>query len=234
MLTLRMRQLVDFLAAQSTTGIGPTFDEMAAALGLRSKSDIHRLLKALEQRGYIRRLPGKTRAIELIRRPEYRNPVVARIPLAKGLPVTASSNDASALVRVPHFGRLSPGLSPFDLEKPTERTLTVPRGTLPLGRCFAMDMRGDAMIEAGILEGDLVIIVEAGSADTGEIVLAEIDHVEVTLRRLCRKRAAIALEASNGAYATRIFAPDRVRILGRMCALIRKYPDYASAAEVAG
>jgi repressor LexA len=216
------------------TGVPPSFDEMKDALDLRSKSGIHRLIKALEERGFIKRLPNRARAIEVIRLPESVQPSLAasrarrfspnviegnlgrvRAPVGEG----ANSNEP---VLVPVMGRIAAG-TPIEAIQNHTHTIGVPADMLSLGEHFALEVRGDSMIDAGIFEGDTVLLRRTDTADTGDIVCALIDEEEATLKRLRRKGASIALEAANPAYETRIFGPDRVRIQGRLVGLIRRY-----------
>ena len=171
MLTRKQNELLRFIHERlKETGVPPSFDEMKDALDLRSKSGIHRLIMALEERGFIRRLPNRARALEVI-----------------------------------------------------SHTIPMPPDFLSSGEHYALEVRGDSMIEAGIFEGDTVIVKKQDTADTGDIVVALIDDEEATLKRLRKRGASIALEAANPAYETRIFGPDRVRIQGKLVSLLRKY-----------
>jgi len=215
-------------------GVPPSFDEMKDALDLRSKSGIHRLIKALEERGFIRRLPNRARAIEVLRLPDSMAPGLATPPRSKGFspsviegslgrvrPV-AEGESAVATVMIPVMGRIAAG-SPIEAIQTHSHSIVVPPEMLSPGEHFALEVRGDSMIEAGIFEGDTVLIRKTDTADTGDIVVALVDEEEATLKRIRRKGASIALEAANPAYETRIFGPDRVRIQGRLVGLIRRY-----------
>jgi repressor LexA len=235
MLTRKQFELLVFVHERlKETGIPPSFDEMKDALDLRSKSGIHRLIKALEERGFIKRLPNRARAIEVIRLPESMQPTLSpnrargfspsviegnlgRVRAAVG--DNANNNEP---VMVPVMGRIAAG-TPIEAIQTHSHTIGVPASMLSTGEHFALEVRGDSMIEAGILEGDTVVLKRTDAADTGDIVCALIDQEEATLKRLRRKGASIALEAANPAYETRIFGPDRVRIQGRLVGLLRRY-----------
>jgi repressor LexA len=203
---------------------------MKDALDLRSKSGIHRLIRALEERGFIKRLPNRARAIEIVRMPESAMPEARRArgfspsviegSLGRAKPV--ASADVHEALTIPVMGRIAAG-TPIEAIQSQSHSIGVPPDMLSAGEHFALEVRGDSMIEAGILDGDTVLIRRTDSADSGDIVVALIDEEEATLKRLRRKGASIALEAANPAYETRIFGPDRVRIQGRLAGLIRHY-----------
>lgn len=205
------------------TGVAPSYDEMRQAMGRVSKSSVHRLVCALEERGFIRRVRGRARAIEVIRAPFSAVPAV---------PAPRSSAGAEDACAVPLMGRISSG-TPVEAVQKQIRLVSVPADMLSPGEHFALEVRGDSMIEAGILEDDLILILKAVNAETGDIVVALIDDEEVTLRRIRRKGATIALEAANVAYETRIFGPGRVRIQGRLVGLLRSYRGASSGAGTA-
>ena len=234
MLTRKQLELLMFVHERlKETGIPPSFDEMKDALDLRSKSGIHRLIKALEERGFIKRLPNRARALEVIRLPENMQSSLAparsrgfspsviegNLGRMRDTPESANSNEP---VLVPVMGRIAAGV-PIEAIQHQSHTIGIPPDMLSPGEHFALEVRGDSMIEAGILDGDTVLIRRSDSADTGDIVVALVDEEEATLKRLRRKGASIALEAANPAYETRIFGPDRVRIQGRLVGLIRRY-----------
>ncbi len=234
MLTRKQLELLMFIHERlKESGVPPSFDEMKDALDLRSKSGIHRLIKALEERGFIKRLPNRARALEVIRLPEAMQtslaPARARgfspsviegnLGRLRDTPESANSNEP---VLVPVMGRIAAGV-PIDAIQHQSHTIGIPPDMLSPGEHFALEVRGDSMIEAGILDGDTVLIRRSDSADTGDIVVALVDEEEATLKRLRRKGASVALEAANPAYETRIFGPDRVRIQGRLVGLIRRY-----------
>ncbi|HVZ14417.1 MAG TPA: transcriptional repressor LexA, partial [Bauldia sp.] len=220
------------------TGVPPSFDEMKDALDLRSKSGIHRLIKALEERGFIKRLPNRARAIEVIRLPESMREAAAPAQAAVARPrgfspsviegnlgrmrATPESANSNEPVLVPVMGRIAAGV-PIEAIQNHTTTIGVPPDMLSPGEHFALEVRGDSMIEAGILDGDTVLIRKSDTAETGDIVVALVDEEEATLKRLRKKGASIALEAANPAYETRIFGPDRVRIQGRLVGLLRRY-----------
>ena len=234
MLTRKQYELLDFIHGRlKESGVPPSFDEMKDALDLRSKSGIHRLIKALEERGFIKRLPNRARAIEVIRLPDsmQTSPTTSRSrgfspSVIEGnlgrVRATQESANSNEPVLVPVMGRIAAG-TPIEAIQTHSHTIGVPPDMLSPGEHFALEVRGDSMIEAGIFEGDTVLIRKSDTADSGDIVVALVDEEEATLKRLRRKGASIALEAANPAYETRIFGPDRVRIQGRLVGLIRKY-----------
>jgi repressor LexA len=205
---------------------------MKDALDLRSKSGIHRLVMALEERGFIRRLPNRARALEVLKLPEAStpqgprggkfSPSVIEGHLGRVRQMPSSDDGAMASVAVPVMGRIAAG-TPISAIQSRSHTISIPPEFLASGDHFALEVRGDSMIEAGILEGDTVVVKKQDTADTGDIVVALIDDEEATLKRLRRRGASIALEAANPAYETRIFGPDRVRIQGKLVSLIRRY-----------
>lgn len=232
MLTRKQHELLMFINERlKEAGIPPSFDEMKDALDLRSKSGIHRLIKALEERGFIRRLPNRARAIEVVRLPESTTPPAPRArgfspsviegSLGRVRPV-ASGEMMNEPVMVPVMGRIAAGV-PIEAIQTHSHSIVVPPDLLSPGEHFALEVRGDSMIDAGIFEGDTVLIRRTDTADTGDIVVALVDQEEATLKRLRRKGASIALEAANTAYETRIFGPDRVQIQGKLVGLIRRY-----------
>jgi repressor LexA len=234
MLTRKQLELLIFIQERiKEAGVPPSFDEMKDALDLRSKSGIHRLIKALEERGFIKRLPNRARAIEVIRLPETLQPGLAagrsrgfspsviEGNLGKVRPIAESAN-SNEPVMVPVMGRIAAG-TPIEAIQNHSHTIGVPPDMLSAGEHFALEVRGDSMIDAGIFDGDTVLIRKTNNADSGDIVVALIDREEATLKRLRRKGASIALEAANSAYETRIFGPDRVDIQGRLVGLMRSY-----------
>jgi repressor LexA len=231
MLTRKQHELLLFINERlQKDGVPPSFEEMKEALDLRSKSGIHRLITALEERGFIRRLPNRARALEVIRLPEDAQPpkpVRAFAPnviegnLGRVRP-SEDGEDARRSVPIPVMGRIAAG-TPISAIQSRDHTISMPPEMLAGGEHFALEVRGDSMVEAGILDGDLALIRKTDSANTGEIVVALIDDEEATLKRLRRKGASVALEAANPAYETRIFGPDRVRIQGKLVGLFRRY-----------
>jgi len=236
MLTRKQLELLMFIHERlKEAGVPPSFDEMKAALDLRSKSGIHRLITALEERGFIRRLPHRARALEVVKLPESVAPSLAA-PRQKGAfspnviqgslgrikPMAQSSDGMPRGAIVPVMGRIAAGVPVSAIQDHTHN-IAVPPEMLGSGDHFALEVRGDSMIDAGILEGDTVVIRRSDTAQTGEIVVALVDDEEATLKRLRRKGDSIALEAANSAYETRIFGPDRVKVQGKLVGLIRRY-----------
>jgi len=236
MLTRKQSELLRFIHERlQAEGVPPSFDEMKEALDLKSKSGIHRLIMALEERGFIKRLANRARAIEVLRlpesatvgapRPQKFSPSVITGNLGRVRPAApasgAGAND-NPPVMIPVMGRIAAG-TPIEAIQSRTQTIAMPADFLGTGEHFALEVRGDSMIEAGIYENDTVIIRKQDSAETGDIIVALIDDEEATLKRLRRRGASIALEAANPAYETRIFGPDRVRIQGKLVSLMRKY-----------
>jgi repressor LexA len=209
------------------TGVSPSFDEMKEALDLASKSGIHRLITALEERGFLRRLPHRARALEVVKLPQQATtaaPPKGRAPFrpqlvepGPGTPVAA--NDVREL---PILGRIAAG-TPIEAIQQERDRIQVPETILGAGEHFVLEIQGDSMINAGILDGDFVVIRRTDSANTGDIVVALVKGEEATLKRLRKKGASIALEAANPAYETRIFGPDQVSVQGKLVGLIRRY-----------
>jgi repressor LexA len=237
MLTRKQQELLLFIHERmKESGVPPSFDEMKDALDLASKSGIHRLITALEERGFIRRLPNRARALEVIKLPEAYSmslqpkrgfsPSVIQgslgvqtpPPPAAAKPVAASNDSVS----IPVMGRIAAGV-PISAIQNNTHDISVPFEMVGSGEHYALEVRGDSMIEAGILDGDTVIIRNTNTASPGEIIVALVDDEEATLKRFRRKGASIALEAANPAYETRIFGPDRVKIQGKLVGLIRRY-----------
>ncbi|MBO0734660.1 MAG: transcriptional repressor LexA [Methylocapsa sp.] len=237
MLTKKQSELLRFIHERlKETGVPPSYDEMKDALGLHSKSGIHRLIVALEERGFIRRLPNRARALEVLRLPDSTalpengrsrgfSPSVIEGNLGKvrAWPAGGSGEeDERATISIPVMGRIAAG-TPITALQNRSHTISLPPDMLPPGEYYALEVRGDSMIEAGIFDGDTVVIRKQDTAETGDIVVALIDDEEATLKRLRKRGASIALEAANPAYETRIFGPDRVRIQGKLINLVRKY-----------
>jgi repressor LexA len=234
MLTRKQHELLMFIHERlKESGVPPSFDEMKEALDLRSKSGIHRLITALEERGFIRRLAHRARALEIVKLPESmaqglaasrRNfsPNVIEGSLGKVRPLPQGTTGAPEGVAVPVMGRIAAGV-PISAIQDHTHNVTVPPELLGAGEHFALEVRGDSMIEAGILEGDTVLVRRAQTGGSGDIVVALVDGEEATLKRLRRKGDSIALEAANPAYETRIFGPDRVDVQGVLVGLIRRY-----------
>ncbi len=239
MLTKKQHELLRFINERlKEAGVPPSFDEMKDALDLRSKSGIHRLIMALEERGFIRRLPNRARALEVLKLPESSTPASGRGAgrfspsviegnLGRVRAPTPRDRDMGddrpgAGVMIPVMGRIAAG-TPIEAIQSRTHTIAMPPEFLGTGDHYALEVRGDSMIEAGILDQDTVIIRKQDTADTGDIVVALVDDEEATLKRLRKRGASIALEAANPAYETRIFGPDRIRIQGKLVSLVRKY-----------
>ncbi len=234
MLTRKQFELLRFIQERlRESGVPPSFDEMKDALDLRSKSGIHRLIMALEERGFIRRLPNRARALEVIKLPDgvggspamrgRFNPSVVQGGLGKARPVTAAPDeDARNLISIPVMGRIAAG-TPVSAIQSRSHNVAMPADMLGAGEHFALEVRGDSMVEAGILDGDTVVIRRQDTANTGDIIVALIDDEEATLKRLRKRGSSIALEAANPAYETRVLGPDRVKIQGRLVNLMRRY-----------
>ena len=241
MLTRKQYELLRFINERlKEAGVPPSFDEMKDALDLRSKSGIHRLITALEERGFIRRLPNRARAIEVIKMPELGasggngrrgfTPSVIEGNLGKVRPSIGSSSsagggsedDAGRSVSVPVMGRIAAG-TPIEALQTRSHTISVPPDMLGSGEHYALEVRGDSMVDAGILDGDMALIQRNETADTGDIVVALIDDEEATLKRFRRRGASIALEPANTSYEVRILPPNRVKIQGKLIGLYRKY-----------
>jgi repressor LexA len=250
MLTRKQHELLMFIDRHlRDTGFSPSFEEMKEALRLKSKSGIHRLITALEERGFLKRRAHRARALEVIRLPDNMAargapatalagaspapaaglapapafaPNVIRGNFAANLSgVPKPANEAPA-VHLPLYGRIAAGL-PIEALRDSGASVEVPAAMLATGEHYALEVAGDSMVEAGILDGDTVIIRRGDTAENGSIVVALVDEQEVTLKRLRRRGNSVALEPANRAYETRIFGPDRVRVQGRLIGLLRKY-----------
>lgn len=232
MLTRKQHELLRFIHERlRESGVPPSFDEMKDALDLKSKSGIHRLIMALEERGFIRRLPNRARALEVIKLPEAGvgpaprgrfNPSVVEGGLARNVVARAPAEPAGRLVEIPVIGRIAAG-GPISAIQHQSDTLALPPDMLGSGEHFALEVQGDSMIDAGILDGDTVILRKTDNAANGEIIVALIDDEDATLKRLRRKGSSIALEPANSSYETKVYGPDRVKIQGRLVSLVRRY-----------
>lgn len=240
MLTKKQHELLMLINERlEQTGISPSYDEMKDALGLKSKSGIHRLITGLEERGFIRRLAHRARALEVLKMP---GDVAASTPASgdmagdvggtgfdakvihgnfKSLPGAVPANEVES-VELPLYGAIAAG-NPIEALRDESNRVSVPANLLGRGEHYALEVDGDSMIEAGIFDGDTALIEHCDSAENGTIVVALIDDEEVTLKRVRRKGASIALEPANKDFETRIFGPDRVRVQGRIVGLMRKY-----------
>lgn len=254
MLTRKQHELLLFIHQRlAQGGVSPSFDEMKEALGLKSKSGIHRLITGLEERGFIRRLPHRARALEITRLPDG---IGAEAPVPERVPEPGTDTDNVATLRppaprprfqpnvirgdftgalagrevsgpveaieLPLYGRIAAG-TPIEALRDHANTIEVPASLLAAGEHYALQVAGDSMVDAGILDGDTVVIQRCDAAENGTIVVALVDSQEVTLKRFRRKGNTVALEPANPAHETRIFGADRVRIQGRLVGLIRRY-----------
>lgn len=238
MLTKKQYELLLFIDRHlKQTGFSPSFEEMKDALKLKSKSGIHRLISALEERGFLGRRRHRARALEVLRLPENLaprdddeandtrgssfSPNVIRGDFTPKIPGVRAANDAAA-IQLPLYGRIAAGLPIEALRDPTTY-VDMPMHVLGSGEHYALEVAGDSMVEAGILDGDTVIIRKGDTAETGQIVVALVDDSEVTLKRIRRRGHSIALEPCNIRHETRIFPADRVKVQGRLVALLRRY-----------
>ncbi len=241
MLTRKQYELLVYIDKHlKQTGFSPSFEEMKDALSLKSKSGIHRLISALEERGYLGRRHHRARALEVLRLPDNMaagsgviadldeeedppafSPNVIRGDFNRRLPGVRAASDAGA-IQLPLYGRIAAGL-PIEALRDSSSFIEVPMALLGPGEHYGLQVAGDSMIEAGILEDDTVIILKGDTAENGQIVVALVDDTEVTLKRLRRRGNSIALEPCNVRHETRIFPADRVKVQGRIVALIRKY-----------
>lgn len=242
MLTRKQRELLKFIQERlADSGISPSFDEMKEALGLKSKSGVHRLITGLEERGFIRRLPHRARALDVVRLPEDQTAKAAqaaqttrgngegrtalnviRGDFTPSLPGAMVAAQPSSALQLPLYGKIAAG-TPIEALRDHSNSVDVPANLLGRGEHYALTVEGDSMVDAGIHDGDMVVIERCETAENGTIVVALIDNSEVTLKRLRRKGDSIALEPANPAHKTRIFGPDRVRIQGRLVGLMRRY-----------
>ena len=231
MLTKKQHELLLFINQHlQRSGISPSFDEMKDALDLKSKSGIHRLITALEERGFIRRLPHRARALEVLKLPEsaaHNGPKVFRPSVIRGAFAAAPRKQEAAeggpTISMPLYGRIAAG-TPIEALRDPSMMIDIPASLLTTqSEHFALEVAGDSMVEAGIFDGDTAVIERTASADNGAIVVALVDNEEATLKRLRRKGNSVALEPANKNYETRIFPPDRVKIQGKLVGLIRRY-----------
>ena len=246
MLTKKQHELLLFINRRlGESGISPSFEEMKEALNLKSKSGIHRLISGLEERGFIKRLAHRARALEVVRLPEETAAAAPRAAAERGTgergngergrfsPTVIRGDFKSALasapvavsgeaMQLPLYGRIAAG-TPIEALRDQSTTVGVPGSLLGNGEHYALEVEGDSMIDAGIFDGDTVIIQRCDTAENGSIVVALVDDTEATLKRLRRRGASIALEPANKTYETRIFGPDRVKVQGRLVGLLRRY-----------
>lgn len=235
MLTRKQHQLLMFIhECMKDHGVPPSFDEMKDALQLKSKSGIHRLITGLEERGFLRRLPHRARALEIVRLPDNMEqpvstqtrtgfaPRLVDVNERRNPPIPAPMAQQANTISLPLYGRIAAG-TPIEALRDETNSLDVPHEFVGSGDHYALEVEGDSMIDAGIHDGDHVIIQRCTDAENGTIVVALVDREEVTLKRLRRKGASIALEPANKEYETRIFGPDRVSVQGRLVGLMRRY-----------
>lgn len=242
MLTKKQLDLLEFIQKRvQRDGVPPSFEEMKEALDLRSKSGIHRLITALEERGFIRRLAHRARALEIVKLPDALEAKLGTIPdapsatAASGFtpqvidgdrpdtrPAAAMTLDSDGAVDLPVMGRIAAGV-PIAAISEVSHNVTVPASMVGKGEHYALEVKGDSMIDAGINDGDVVIIRETQTADNGDIVVALVEDAEATLKRYRSSGNTIALEAANPAYETRLFRDDQVKVQGRLVGLIRSY-----------
>ena len=230
MLTRKQHELLMFIHERiKETGVSPSFDEMKEALDLASKSGIHRLITALEERGFLRRLPHRARALEVIKLPQQATtaaPPKGRTPFKPQLVEPGEGGVslpiANDVRELPVLGKIAAG-TPIEAIQQERDRMPVPEAMLGAGEHFVLEVQGDSMLNAGILDGDYVVIRRTDAATSGDIVVALVMGEEATLKRLRKKGASIALEAANPAYETRIFGPDQVQVQGRLVGLIRRY-----------
>ena len=224
MLTAKQHELLHFIQQKlDTSGISPSFEEMKEALGLKSKSGIHRLISALEERGFLRRLPNRARALEVIKTPEAAKTVPAReniVPLRKPAPAMRpiAAND---VIEVPLHGKIAAGVPIEAFED--HNNLAVPAALLGAGEHYALEVSGDSMVEAGIFDGDYALIQKASTAREGDIVVALVDGQDATLKYFRREGPMIRLDPANSAYEPQRYPADRVIVQGRLSGLLRRY-----------
>jgi repressor LexA len=240
MLTKKQHELLVFINERlAESGVSPSFEEMKEALNLRSKSGIHRLISGLEERGFIKRLAHRARALEVVKLPDAFaaatpapaktqerggkfSPTVIRGDFKSAFPGAPPGSETEA-VQLPLYGRIAAG-TPIAALRDTSNMIGIPASMLTgSAEHYALEVAGDSMIDAGVFDGDTVIIQRCDTADNGTIVVALVDDEEVTLKRIRRKGASIALEPANKTYETRIFGPDRVKVQGRLVGLMRRY-----------
>ena len=226
MLTAKQHELIRFIQQRlEETGISPSFEEMKEALDLKSKSGVHRLISALEERGFIRRLPNRARALEVLRQPEDSTPAARKakndnvVDLRRA--ATARPEPANDVVDIPLHGRIAAGVPIEAIEG--QSSLPVPAALLGPGEHYALEVSGDSMIEAGIFDGDFALVRRTDVARDGEIVVALVRNEEATLKYLRRENGMIRLDPANGAYDPQIYRADEVQVQGKLSGLLRRY-----------
>ena len=228
MLTAKQHELIRFIQQRlEETGISPSFEEMKEALDLKSKSGVHRLISALEERGFIRRLPNRARALEVVKLPEDAvmgsgKPAPANDAVSAAMPPKAAAPEpANDIIDVPLHGRIAAGAPIEAIEG--QSSMPVPAALLGPGEHYALEVSGDSMIEAGIFDGDFALVKRTDSARDGEIVVALVDNEEATLKYLRRDAGRVRLDPANGAYEPQIYEAHRVQVQGKLAGLLRRY-----------
>ena len=225
MLTKKQKELLNYIQKfQSKNGVTPSYEEMKSALNLKSKSGIHRLILALEERGFVKRLAHKARALEIIKDGISNIKISEKNKnnLVVGNFINNSNEDSHKLSTLPLLGKIAAG-TPIEAIQQNDTSVDVPKEMMPIGESYALTVEGDSMINEGIHNGDTVLIKKTNIADNGEIVVALIDDNEATLKRIRKKGQSIALESANPIYETRILSAHRVKIQGKLIGLLRKY-----------
>lgn len=226
MLTAKQHELIRFIQHKlEETGISPSFEEMKEALDLKSKSGVHRLISALEERGFIRRLPNRARALEVIKQPEDATPVGRARPandvVTPSVAPPSAPRPANDVIEIPLHGRIAAGAPIEALEG--QSSMPVPAALLGPGEHYALEVSGDSMIEAGIFDGDFALVKRTETARDGEIVVALVRNEEATLKYLRRENGMIRLDPANGMYEPQIYRPDEVVVQGKLAGLLRRY-----------
>jgi len=228
MLTAKQHELIRFIQQRlEDTGISPSFEEMKEALDLKSKSGVHRLISALEERGFIRRLPNRARALEVVKLPENAvmgspAPVAANDAISAAIPAKAVAPEpANDIIDVPLHGRIAAGAPIEAIEG--QSSMPVPAALLGPGEHYALEVSGDSMIEAGIFDGDFALVKRTDTARDGEIVVALVDNEEATLKYLRKDAGRVVLDPANGAYEAQVYEPHRVQVQGKLAGLLRRY-----------
>lgn len=228
MLTVKQHELIRFIQQRlEETGISPSFEEMKEALDLKSKSGVHRLISALEERGFLRRLPNRARALEVIRQPGDTTPARTAapagnvVPMVPPAPRVAEAVAANDVIELPLHGRIAAGVPIEALEG--QSTLPVPAALLGPGEHYALEVSGDSMVEAGIFDGDFALVRRTNTARDGEIVVALVRGEEATLKYLRREGGQVRLDPANAAYDPQYFRPDEVEVQGKLAGLLRRY-----------
>jgi repressor LexA len=226
MLTKKQHELIRFIQERlELTGVSPSFEEMKEALDLKSKSGVHRLISALEERGFIRRLPNRARALEVLKQPENVTSTKAaassNTALSSIRPPAAQPQPANDVIEIPLHGRIAAGVPIEALEG--QSTLPVPAALLGAGEHYALEVSGDSMIEAGILDGDFALIRRTDVARDGEIVVALVRGEEATLKYLRRTNGMVRLDPANSSYEPQVYRPEEVQVQGKLAGLLRRY-----------